>query len=92
MENYEIVIKPLITEQSMHFANVKGVYSFEVNKKANKIQIRNAVEKIYNVKVKDVRTANCRGKLRRRGRTMGLTSSWKKAIVVLDKEYHIDLF
>ena len=92
MENYEIVIKPVITEQSMHFANVKGVYSFEVNKKANKIQIRNAVEKIYNVKVKDVRTANCRGKLRRRGRTMGLTSSWKKAIVVLDKEYHIDLF
>lgn len=92
MEDYEIVIKPLITEQSMHFANVKGAYSFEVNKKANKIQIRGAVERIYNVKVKDVRTANRRGKPRRRGRTMGLTSSWKKAVVLLDKEYHIDLF
>ena len=76
----------------MHFANVKGVYAFEVNKKANKIQIKNAVEKLYNVKVKDVRTANRRGKPRRRGRFMGITPSWKKAVVLLDKEYHIDLF
>ena len=76
----------------MHFASAKNAYSFEVNKKANKIEIRNAVEKLYNVKVKDVRTANRKGKPRRRGRTFGVTSSWKKAIVVLDPEYHIDLF
>ena len=92
MENYDIVIRPLITEQSMHFANAKNAYSFEVNKKANKIEIRNAVEKLYNVKVKEVRTANRKGKPRRRGRTFGITSSWKKAVVVLDPEYHIDLF
>ena len=92
MENYDIVIRPLITEQSMHFANVKNAYSFEVNKKANKIEIRNAVEKLYNVKVKEVRTANRKGKPRRRGRNFGITSSWKKAVVVLDPEYHIDLF
>ena len=92
MEDYDIVIRPLITEQSMHFAGAKNAYSFEVNKKANKIQIRSAVERLYNVKVKEVRTANLKGKPRRRGRTLGTTSSWKKAVVVLDPEYHIDLF
>ena len=92
MEDYDIVIRPLITEQSMHFANAKNSYSFEVNKKANKIEIRSAVERLYNVKVKDVRTANRKGKPRRRGRTTGTTSSWKKAVVVLDPEYHSDLF
>jgi len=76
----------------MHFANQKGAYSFEVNKKANKTQIRNAVERIYNVKVQKVRTANRKGKSRRRGRTSGVTSSWKKAVVFLDPDYHIDLF
>ncbi len=92
MEDYDIVIRPLITEQSMHFANAKNAYSFEVNKKANKIEIRGAVERLYKVKVKEVRTANRKGKPRRRGTTFGTTSSWKKAVVVLDPEYHIDLF
>ena len=76
----------------MHFANVKGAYSFEVNKRANKVQIKNAVEKIYNVKVQKVRTANYKGKHRRRGRSFGRTASWKKAVVLLDSEFHIDLF
>lgn len=92
MDNYKIIVRPLITEQGTHFANTRGAYSFEVNKKANKIQIKDAIEKIYNVKVDKVRTANCRGKLRRKGRSTGLTSSWKKAIVCLNPEYHIDLF
>ena len=92
MDDYSIIIRPLITEQGMHFANVKGAYSFEVNKKANKAQIKNAVEKIYNVKVQKVRTANRKGKYRRKGRTYGMTSSWKKAVVILNPDYHIDLF
>ena len=92
MDNYNVIIRPLVTEQGMHFANTKGVYSFEVNKKANKYEIRNAVEKIYSVKVCKVRTANRKGKYRRRGRTFGRTSSWKKAVVFLEPEYHIDLF
>lgn len=92
MDNYNIVIRPLVTEQGMHFANTKGAYCFEVHKKANKAQIKEAVEKIYSVKVLKVRTANRPGKYRRRGRTFGLTASWKKAIVFLDPEYHIDLF
>jgi large subunit ribosomal protein L23 len=92
MDDYSVIIRPLITEQGMHFANVKGAYSFEVNEKANKAQIRNAVEKIYGVKVHKVRTSNHRGKHRRRGRTVGMTRSWKKAIVRLEPDYHIDLF
>jgi len=92
VDDYSIIIRPLITEQGMHFANVKGAYSFEVNTKANKAQIRNAVERIYNVKVQKVRTANRRGKYRRRGRNFGMTSSWKKAVVYLKPDFHIDLF
>ena len=92
MDNYSIIIRPLITEQGMHFANTRNAYSFEVNRKANKVQIRNAVEKLYNVKVNDVRTANVKGKPRRRGRHFGRTRSWKKAVVVLHQDYHIDLF
>jgi len=92
VDDYSVIIRPLITEQGMHFANVKGAYSFEVNKKANKAQIKNAVERLYSVKVQKVRTANRKGKYRHRGRTFGMTSSWKKAVVVLEPEYHIDLF
>ncbi|MEN8126897.1 MAG: 50S ribosomal protein L23 [Planctomycetota bacterium] len=92
MDDYSIIIKPLVTEQGMHFANTKNAYSFEVNKKANKVQIRSAVEKLYNVKVTDVRTANVKGKPRRRGRNIGMTRNWKKAVVVLHEDYHIDLF
>ena len=92
MDDYSIIIRPLVTEQGMHFANLKSAYSFEVNKRANKTQIKNAVERIYNVKVQKVRTANRKGKQRRRGRSFGVTSSWKKAIVFLDPDFHIDLF
>ena len=92
MDDYNVIIRPLITEQGMHFANIKGAYSFEVNKRANKAQIKNAVEKMYNVKVQKVRTANRKGKQRRRGRAFGETSSWKKAIVFLHPDFHIDLF
>ena len=92
MDDHNIVVKPLVTEQGMHFASKHNAYSFEVNKKANKTQIAGAIERLYNVKVDSVRTANRRGKLRRKGRDMGLTRSWKKATVVLHEDYHIDLF
>ena len=92
MDDYTIIIKPLVTEQGMHFANTRNAYCFEVNRAANKIQIRNAVERLYNVKVLNVRTANYLGKPRRRGQHFGRTPNWKKAIVVLHEEYHIDLF
>ena len=92
MDYYNIIIRPLVTEQGTHLANTKGAYSFEVHKNANKVQIRDAVEKIYNVKVRKVRTANHKGKVRRKGRSFGVTSSWKKAVVFLKPDFHIDLF
>jgi len=81
-----------VTEQGIHFASTRNAYSFEVNREANKPQIREAVERLYNVKVADVRTANYLGKPRRRGRHVGRTANWKKAVVVLHEDYHIDLF
>ncbi len=85
LDDYNVIIRPLITEQGMHFANTKGAYSFEVNKMANKQQITSAVEKIYGVKVSKVRTANRKGKFRRKGRNYGQTASWKKAVVTLEE-------
>lgn len=92
MDDYSVIKKPLITEQGMHLANAKGAYSFEVDKRSNKTEIKNAIEKIYDVKVDKVRTSNRKGKARRRGRNIGRTSDWKKAVVYLKPEYHIDLF
>jgi len=92
LDDYNIIVRPLVTEQGMHFASTRNAYSFEVNRRANKAQIRNAVEKIYGVKVEKVRTANLKGKYRRRGRSAGVTASWKKAVVYLEPDYRIDLF
>ena len=92
MDDFNIVIRPLVTEQGIHFANTKGAYSFEVHQKANKIQIKHAIEHLYNVKVDKVRTSNRKGKERRRGRNIGFTRHWKKAIVYLKPDYHIDMF
>ena len=92
MDDYSVIVRPIVTEQGMHFANVKGAYAFEVNKKANKTEIKNAVERIYGVKVEKVRTANQMGKRRRKGRVIGTTSAWKKAVVFLEPDNHIDLF
>jgi large subunit ribosomal protein L23 len=92
MDYHDIIIRPLITEQGTHLASKVSAYAFEVNKAANKQQVKGAVERLYNVKVSKVRTANRKGKLRRKGRMMGYTPDWKKAVVYLEKDYHIDLF
>ena len=92
MKDHNIIIRPLITEQGTHLAGKIGAYAFEVNKDANKQQIKGAVERLYTVKVDKVRTANRKGKFRRKGRTMGFTQDWKKAVVYLKPDFHIDLF
>lgn len=92
MDNYNIIIRPVVTEQGMHFANNKGAYAFEVHTKSNKIEIKNAIEKLYSVKVDKVRTLTRKGKVRRSGRNIGVKPDWKKAIVYLEPDYHIDLF
>lgn len=91
-EIYNVIIRPLVTEQSTHQSQTVNAYAFQVAPEANKAQIKQAVEKIYSVKVLDVRTANRKGKPRRAGRMIGHTPHWKKAVVVLHEDYHIDLF
>ena len=86
MEDYQVILKPLITEQGMHLASAKSAYSFEVHKKANKAQIRNAIERLYSIKVEKVRTANRIGKARRRGRNFGVTA---RELLVLYQNLHI---
>jgi len=76
----------------MHLANVRGAYSFQVDKRANKTQIKKAVEKLYGVKVTKVNTANRKGKARRKGMNFGRKANWKKAVVYLEGDQHIDLF
>ena len=90
---YDIVIKPIITEQSMEDADEKK-YVFEVAKDANKVEIAKAVEEIFGVKVAKVNTLRMQGKQKRTGRyPMGRRASWKKAIVKLtDDSKTIEFF
>lgn len=81
----DIIIKPIITENSMMDAQDKK-YAFEVNKHANKYQIKDAVEEIFGVKVVKVNTMNYDGKVKRMGRTEGKRPDWKKAIVTLSAD------
>lgn len=92
MDSNAIIIKPLVTEKSTHLQTTRNSYAFQVNTKANKHQIKDAVEKQYNVKVLDVRTMNRKGKPRRSKFKMTTTSAWKKAVVVLDENSRIELF
>jgi large subunit ribosomal protein L23 len=81
----DIIIKPIITEKSMEGLADKK-YTFKVAKDANKIQIANAVEELFGVKVSKVNTMNCRGRSKRVGMNRGTTPDWKKAIVTLTEE------
>lgn len=92
LNTYEVVIRPLVTEKSTHQAGTQNAYAFEVHPEANKAQVKNAVEEIYDVQVEDVRTSLRRGKPRRTGFVQSRTKHWKKAVVVLHPDYRIDLF
>ena len=83
MKAEEIIIAPIVTEKSNDGLQ-EGKYTFKVNKKSTKIEIRNAVEKLFNVKVLSVNTINVNGKKKRVGVHEGKTSDWKKAIVTID--------
>ena len=82
---HDIILKPIITEESMMGSQFKK-YTFKVLKTANKVEIAKAVEEVFNVKVAKVNTMNCKGHLRRYGRYEGYTPSWKKAIVTLAED------
>ena len=82
MRPEDIIIKPILTEKGYDGIPEKR-YTFKVAKSANKTEIRIAIEKLFDVKVESVNTVNVRGKMKRMGRTQGLTASYKKAVVQL---------
>ena len=83
MTVHEIIRKPLVTEKGVTLKDEHRTLCFEVAQKANKTQVKQAVEHLFKVKVAEVRTANLEGKMRRRGRFVGYRPDWKKAYVKL---------
>ncbi|HEY8436618.1 MAG TPA: 50S ribosomal protein L23 [Haloplasmataceae bacterium] len=88
----DIIKRPVITEKSSDLIEAENKYTFVVDKKANKIEIKEAVEKLFNVKVLKVNTINVKPKKRRMGRYVGYRSGYKKAIVQLAEGDTIELF
>lgn len=83
MTIHEVIRRPIVTEKGVAKKEAEATLCFEVNASANKTQVRQAVEKLFKVKVADVRTMNIEGKLRRRGKFAAYRSDWKKAYVTL---------
>ena len=81
----EVIVRPVVTEKSNDELQ-QGKYTFEVNKKATKVDIAKAVEKLFEVKVLKVNTMTVKGKTKRVGYHIGKTSDWKKAVVTIDTE------
>src|SRR4051812_39896413 len=88
---YQVIVRPLITEKGTFLAE-QSKYAFQVQKGANKVQIKEAVELAFNVHVLKVNTMVMPGKTRRVGRSVGKTSEWKKAIVTLEVGERIEFF
>ncbi len=87
----EVVLRPIVSEKS--YAGIeKGKYSFVVHPQAEKVEIRRAIEELFNVTVTKVNTLRVRGKPRKRGLTRGRTANWKKAIVTLKEGQKIEIF
>jgi large subunit ribosomal protein L23 len=89
---YGIIMRPLITEKAQNAAALLNKYAFEVDKRANKFQIKEAVEVAFNVNVREVNTAMIKGKRRRYGRALTKQPDWKKAVVTLAPGEKIELF
>lgn len=85
MTAYDIIIKPVVTERSMENMESKR-YTFKVDTRANKSEIKKAIETIFGVKVKQVNTMNITGKKKRMGANVGKRPDWKKAIVTLTED------
>lgn len=92
MNEYDIVVKPIITEKSSLLKDTGNQYVFEVQRDANKIEIKKAVEKLFKVKVVSVCVANFEGKKKRVGKFAGKKPDWKKAVVKLSPKDKITIF
>lgn len=92
MNEFDIILRPIITEKSSLMKETSNQYVFEVMRDANKIEIKKAIEKLFKVKVVSVRVSNFEGKEKRLGRFTGKKSDWKKAIVKLSDKDKISIF
>ncbi len=98
-DHYDVIVRPVVTEKSARDIEERNVYTFIVDEGANKVEIRRAVEKIWDVSVEGVRTMRYAGKARRaflgrmsRERNVGRRASWKKALVTLAEGDHIEFY
>jgi len=92
MIQYDIIIRPVVTEKTSIQKEDFNQVSFEVDRRANRVEIRRAIEQIFNVRVADVKTMQVKGKVKQRGRIVGKRRDWKKAIVKLMPGERIDFF
>ena len=92
MTIYDVIKKPLITEKTTVEKDARNVVVFAVNKSANKIEIKDSVEKLFKVDVTAVKTVNVAGKVKRVGKNIGKRPNWKKAYVTLKEGSNIDFF
>ena len=92
LESHQVIKRPLVTEKGMHASERLNSYSFEVHWLATKLDIKRAVEELWEVRVDKVRTQNRKGKPRRHKMALGRTRNWKKAVVKLHDEDRIAFF
>jgi large subunit ribosomal protein L23 len=92
MNIYDVIKKPLVTEKTTLEKDSKNIIAFEVDKNANKIEVKEAVEKIFSVNVLEVNTVNIAGKKKRSGKSVGKRANWKKAYVTLKEGSNVDFF
>lgn len=92
MREYDIIRRPITTEKTTLQKELFNQVSFEVDRRASRVEIKDAVEKIFDTKVDSVRTMHIKGKVKRRGRILGKRRDWKKAVVKLMPGQRIDFF
>ncbi len=92
VELRKLLKRPLMTEKSVRLQETENSYAFEVPRSTNKIEIKRAVEEIFDVEVQSVRTITVHGKLKRMGRYEGRRRSWKKAVVTLKEGHKLELY
>ncbi|MCG8639720.1 MAG: 50S ribosomal protein L23 [Desulfobacterales bacterium] len=92
MKEYDIIRGPVVTEKTTLQKELNNQVTLRVDKRANRVEIKDAVEKTFNTKVKQVRTIQVKGKVKQRGRIIGKRNDWKKAVVTLMPGQRIDFF
>ena len=92
MKEYDIIRGPVVTEKTTLQKELFNQVTLKVDKRANRVEIKDAVEKAFNTKVKQVRTVQVKGKVKQRGRIIGKRADWKKAIITLMPGQRIDFF